>query len=1501
VLSQPCRFLFLILVGAIAATPLSAQVATGTPPLSSSMNGAADSIDLANLNTHITVPILQKSGRGIPFTYALTYDNSVWFPVTTIGTTAWQPMPDWGWSAQTQPSAGYITYSIINEGFCNHYKWWLLYNWVYYDPLGVPHPFSTTPNVVHYSTDASCNLSMTTTASDGSGYVISVPNHYTDPSGVVQLTSSAGKVILAPILTQSGVYAYYYTGTGGNLTDQNGNQITVNGSGVFTDTLGQTALTISQNTPGPTTPTTYTYTAPSGANASYTMNYASYTVATNFGISGIVEYGATSIPLVSSIVLPDSTQYTFTYEATPSTPASGACTPISGTYATNCVTARIASVTLPTGGTITYAYSGGNNGILSDGTAATLTRTTPDGTWTYAHSESGTAWTTTMTDPKSYQTVLNFQGIYLTERQVYEGSASPGNLLKTTLNCYNGSTPTGTPATCNSATITPPILSKATYTIWPGTTTLESEAVMSYNTYGLGTEKDEYGYGAGAPGSLVRKTLVTYASLSNGIVNAPSEVLVEDGSGNVKSETLSYYDQTTTTTTSGTPQHITFTGSHGNLTTLQQFTSASASLTKTFTYFDTGNVQTATDYNLAQTAYTYGDCGNSFPTSVLEPVGSMSTSMTWSCAGGVELSSTDENGNTTYYDYTTNPHFWWPDYTKDQAGNVTNFAYTGQTSVESSMPFNGSLSTVDVLSTADSLGRPHLVQVKESPSSSTYDSTETDYDGDGYPDRITLPYAGTAGQTSSSAPCAKCLTRDALGRPTQITNSGGLAATLAYTQNDTYRTMGPAPSGENTKRRQYEYDALGRLTSVCEVTAGTSAWPGGSCAQTSAQTGYWTKYAYDANNNLTGVTQNAQGSSSVQQTRTYTYDELNRLTSETNPETGSPTGSTRTTSYTYDTDSTCGITSNGDLVKKIDPAGDVSCYAYDALHRGTSIIYSLSNPYGAAQRFFVYDSAAVNGVAMANPKSRQVEAYTATCSTCTKITDVGFSYTVRGEVSDIYQLSPHTGTYYHVNQTYWANGTPDGMGGLSGLPAITYAPDGEGRIYTASASSGQSPLLSSTAYDVASKPTQVNFGSSDNDVFTYDPNSERMTQYNFNVSTQSVVGKLVWNAMGTLQSLAITDPFDTTNNQNCAYLYDDLGRVASVSCGSTWAQTFSYDAFGNINKSGNTSFQPTYTTKPPTNQYSNIGGSTPTYDLNGNVTNDFVHTYTLDANGSPVTIDTVGVTNDALGRMVEQDRSGSYTDIVYAPSGAKLALMTGTTTLTFQKGYVPLTGGTMAVYNSSGLAYYRHSDWVGSSRFASTTSRTMYFDGAYAPFGEPYATTGTTDLSYTGMNQDTVSNLYDFPAREYGNIQGRWPATDPAGTASVDPRNPQTWNRYAYALNNPLGFIDPTGMLASPVEESGPFSVALCQLNPAPDPSKKNVVTYFSLDEAQQTSTDYVCKYSRTACQSGTPTCTGGPRFHYDRPCPIYVEVTYQVSTPSGVKTCVEMGWKPAAGQGMCN
>jgi RHS repeat-associated protein len=111
------------------------------------------------------------------------------------------------------------------------------------------------------------------------------------------------------------------------------------------------------------------------------------------------------------------------------------------------------------------------------------------------------------------------------------------------------------------------------------------------------------------------------------------------------------------------------------------------------------------------------------------------------------------------------------------------------------------------------------------------------------------------------------------------------------------------------------------------------------------------------------------------------------------------------------------------------------------------------------------------------------------------------------------------------------------------------------------------------------------------------------------------------------------------------------------------------------------------------------------------------------------------------------------------------------------------------------LAYYRHPDWLGTSRVVSTPSRTIYFSGAYAPYGEDYAKSGTTDLSFTGQNQDTTNGLYDFLYRRYNPVHGRWMSPDPAGKAGADSSNPQSWNRYAYVGNMPLTTTDPDGRM----------------------------------------------------------------------------------------------------------
>jgi RHS repeat-associated protein len=1411
------RFLFVIF---ISTSAVFAQVSIGTPAFSSIGGGPSDAINLGNLNAHLVIPVLHKAGRGVPFIYDLVYDSSIWTPVVSGGVKQWQPNSNWGWSTDAAPLVGYVTVSettsTSGSGSCTMTTY-TYSNYVYHDKLGATHPFSGTS----YERFQPCShppfltSNLVSTATDGSGYSISAfETTYT-------VTSPSGATLTGPANGQNGA---------GSYTDVNGNQITVNSSGQFFDTLSATTPVLTVAGSGtPSSPITLTYTAPSGATPEVSVQYTQYTVATNFGFtSGTVihDYGPTSVALVSAIQLPDGTQYTFSYEAT-----GGSCTPLGGT--SSCVTGRVTGVTLPAGGSISYSYQGGPNstGIFSDGSTAGFTRTlSPGGTWTYSRTNNsgtpgpGSLWTTTVEDassPANY-TVINFAedsavngtstvatyNMYETQRLSYQGSTS-GTLLVTNTRCFNGSY-----ASCATANVTSPITQTDAYTQLPGGQTRLSEVLYngSFSGSGLVSKDEEFDYGVttgSAPGTthLILETDITYASLTNGIINLPSLVKVYDwssGSSSLLSSTGYGYDETSVTSTSGTPQQVAITGSRGNLTTATVKTNSGGStLSRTYTYYDTGNPYTVTDFNGATTTFNYASgsasCYNSFATSVSEPL-SLSRSMSWNCTGGVATGASDENSQTVSTSY-TDADFWRPYSTTDQLSNVTTISYSGQTAVESALSFNSSNSIVDLRTTVDGFGRPILTQRLQSPSATNYDTTQTDYNIVGQPSRSTMPFSASAGGTSSSAP-GVATQYDALSRPTSVQDANGGTTSYTYSNNDVLVTVSGG-TGTQAFKKQLEYDGLGRLSSVCEMS--TTLTGVGTCSQTTSQTGYWTKYTYDALGHLLTVTQNAQASSGSRQSRTYTYDLLARVTSESNPETGS-------TTYTYDSVSPCADGNNysypGNLVERTDNAGNSTCYAYDSLNRlvqaGNTAV---SN---TILKKFVYDSESTypTGVSVSNGKTRLVEAQTInTSSLSTPVTDEFFSYSARGELTDFYESTPHSSGFYHTSAAYWASGALQTLSGIPSVPTLYYGAsggaglDGEGRYTEVTAGSGTNPMSAAT-YSTSSTTnflgalTGVTYGSSDTDSFTYDPNTGRGSTYGFSVNGNSDSGTLTWNANGTLDSLSISDAISgTSDSQTCSYTYDDLGRVGgqdangySVDCGTNWQQLFTYDAFGNIVKSGSSSFAATYSVS--TNQFS-LGGGGVSYDSNGNLLTDNLNTYTWDPNwGNVTSVNGIAATYDALGRVVEQGSGSGYAQILYSPLG-KVALMNGTSLTT---AFVSLPGDGTAVYNSSGLAYYRHADWLGSSRLGSTQARGLYSSTAYAPFGEQYGTTGTADPSFIGQNSDTVSSLYDFTFRRLSPSQGRWISPDPAGLVAVDPTSPQTWNRYAYVANNPLSFTDPTGL-----------------------------------------------------------------------------------------------------------
>jgi|GEM_PF-618452 len=1385
---------------------------TGTPPFSS-LTGGPDVINLNNLNVHYSFPAFGRPGRRSAYAYSFSVDSSVWSVISGTPNT-WAHSALWGRTNGVLAAIGGVFYTV--QGFtCNYQGQTYSYNrysFSFLDTNNTSHSFS-----LYLYDDDPCNRgyqqSGTAISSDGAGVTISATVNGATVTATITLRN--GTIINPPILDYS---LTVHNGPAYNSTDSNGNRVTVtarsslsNLLSSITDNLGTTMLSSTGTAPSPVN---YTYTSPAGTSVSVVASFVTKTVQTGFGCSNFNGFTETGDVLLDKVTLPDATNYQFTYEPT--------------SVGSSNVNARISSVRLPTSATIQYNYAGGDTGkgiFCLDGSTAGFDRVTPDGTWQYRRTVDSstfnqiTASTTTVTDPQGNVTVINFHNGFETQRKAYQGAAA-GTPLETVITCYNGMTD---PTQCPTATITGTAPSQVTvFRSMDGGP--YSRLDTFYGSYGLMSETDEYDYGP----TLTRKTTVSYdATLTNGIVDHPSSVKVYDGATppNLKSETDYVYDEDISSLhASGASQLFAPTCSpgakcRGNLTTEKMYVNASAYLTKSFTHYDTGQVYTATDVNGAQTTSTYGVCGNSFLTSQTLPLLG-SVSYTWNCTGGVMTSDTDANQKTEYTNYTTDanpdPYFWRPTSKQDRSGVITKLTYPSVTQSESRMDFNGTVSTVDTVTSLDSLGRVQYSQRNQAQGGSTYDSVKTSYDLVNATTSVTVPYAGALKADPPNGTAVTTTSYDAMGRPGHVADGGGGTIDYTYDQNDVLQVIGPVPNpnpnNENTKQKQLEYDAFGRLTSVCEMTSAQTDTYWGTCAEIAPQNGYWTRYFYDVapNVNSLTVTQNAQKGTS--QTRTYIYDMLGRLTQESNPETG-------TTNYYYDSDSggpcASGTYLTGNFVKRVDAVNNVLCYSYDQLNRVISIkcptgSYCTNTP----QKNFIYDVSTASGFNLSNTKGHLAEAYTGTSSS--KTTDLVFSYSTRGEVADVWESTPHSGGYYHASASYWAHGLVDVLTtGISGMPTITYGGatglglDGEGRVTQVAASAGQNPVSSvvytnsGTTQPIGSI-TQVTYGSSDYDTFSYDAATGRMSQYKYYVGTtpQTVTGTLAWNQNGSLSTLNITDQLNSQNSQSCAYSHDDLGRIASANCGSLSNQTFTYDPFGNTTKNATagTAFVPIYSLS--TNRYFSVPSCTggPSYDANGNPNNDCEHAYTWNADNNPRSVDTVNnYTYDALGRLVEQVYSSGNTEVLYAPTGQELALVNGQT---LQKALIPLPGGGTAVYKLlSGvpaLNHYRHPDWLGSARLSTAPDRTLYFDVAYAPYGETYAplsgSGGFTSVSFTGQGKDTPTDLYPFLYRQYNSIQSRWVWPDPSGLEAARMESPQTWNRYAYVGNTPLSSTDFLGL-----------------------------------------------------------------------------------------------------------
>jgi len=168
-------------------------------------------------------------------------------------------------------------------------------------------------------------------------------------------------------------------------------------------------------------------------------------------------------------------------------------------------------------------------------------------------------------------------------------------------------------------------------------------------------------------------------------------------------------------------------------------------------------------------------------------------------------------------------------------------------------------------------------------------------------------------------------------------------------------------------------------------------------------------------------------------------------------------------------------------------------------------------------------------------------------------------------------------------------------------------------------------------------------------------------------------------------------------------------------------------------------------------------------------------------------------TYDASGRRVEKNAGGVRTQYGYGAGGVVAEWVNGAQPMqgTWTVGYITFNGQMVAQY-SAGTTFFAHKDHLGSLRVLTKLDKTVQDNMDYLPFGEQVAGSNSSTHKFTGHERDGESGLDYMGARYYTSVSGRFMSPD-LPFIDQNPANPQSWNLYHYARNNPLAYTDPTG------------------------------------------------------------------------------------------------------------
>ncbi|OJW27600.1 MAG: hypothetical protein BGO49_25350 [Planctomycetales bacterium 71-10] len=644
---------------------------------------------------------------------------------------------------------------------------------------------------------------------------------------------------------------------------------------------------------------------------------------------------------------------------------------------------------------------------------------------------------------------------------------------------------------------------------------------------------------------------------------------------------------------------------------------------------------------------------------------------------------------------------------------------------------------------------------------------------------------------------------------------------------------------------RYSYDALGRLV---QSVANAPALPAAVGAP-SASANSTTRYAYNGLDRVTTVTA-AMPNAADDQVTTYTYGVTASptgskiasnalLASEVQPDGA-------TTAYSYD--------ALGGVVKAQDPDGNVHQYAYDPLGRllsdsvatlGSGVdgtVRRLATAYDSAGRAYLftsYDSA--SGGNVVNQVKRTFNGYGQLAaeyqSHSNAVADastlkVAYSYSTP---------DPAAGKNYSRLESvkYPASGSSASRtigyvyddvakGGLdaaiSRVTRITEGTPPGSAVLESYQYLGLGTVVERSQPGDAAKLTYIRqaadvaAGSDAGDMYSGLDRFGRVVDQN-------------WVRTGGASTVRLQYGYDRAGNAtyrkdlvNSAlselYQYDQLDRLVSMKRGAlsaandaiaspTFQQSWTLDARGN-QASTTTNGSTVSKTFNKSNETATVGGSSaaaPTYDAAGNTTAKDGRTYVYDAWNRLKQVKSGATTlasyaYDALRRRVAENSGGVATDVYFS----------GSTPIEERVGsfgyrhVIGVTGDVVLrdVYEDvagsprSDWRYFAQQDANGDVVALVSPASNVAERYAYAPYGAVSIldAAGAAKTSsgllwrqlFQGGRYDSTTGLYVFGFRDYDPASGTWMQRDPIGLAGGD------LNLYRFVGNNPINYVDPTGL-----------------------------------------------------------------------------------------------------------